>query len=90
MDIGIWLLSERAVKLLMKRSEGEGANGLRYYDLYSDFGRSLGEHPALNDAELKELSVAILPLPGGEFYHFGTSRELVSSTLAIQNSRKGD
>ena len=86
MDIGIWLLSERAVKLLMKRSEGEGANGLRYYDLYSDFGRSLGAHPALNDAELKELSVAILPLPGGEFYHFGTSRELVSSTLAIQNS----
>ena len=29
--------------------------------------------------------MAILPLPGGEFYHYGTSRELISSTLSIQN-----
>jgi hypothetical protein len=29
--------------------------------------------------------VAILPLPGGEFYHYGTSRELISSTLSVQN-----
>ena len=27
----------------------------------------------------------MLPLPGGEFYHFGTSREMISSTLAVQN-----
>ena len=31
------------------------------------------------------MSVAILPLTGGEFYHFGTSREMISSTLALQN-----
>ena len=31
------------------------------------------------------LTVAILPLPGGEFYHYGTSRELISSTLSVQN-----
>ncbi len=31
------------------------------------------------------LSSAVLPLPGGEFYHFGTSRELISSNLALQN-----
>ncbi len=35
--------------------------------------------------KLNKLSVAILPLPGGEFYHYGTSRELISSTLAVQN-----
>ena len=29
--------------------------------------------------------MAIVPLPGGEFYHYGTSREMISSTLAIQN-----
>ena len=29
--------------------------------------------------------MAIVPLAGGEFYHFGTSREMISSTLAIQN-----
>ena len=34
---------------------------------------------------MSQLSVAILPLPGGEFYHFGTSHELLTSTLAIQN-----
>jgi galactokinase/mevalonate kinase-like predicted kinase len=31
------------------------------------------------------LTSAVLPLPGGEFYHFGTSRELISSNLALQN-----
>lgn len=37
------------------------------------------------DEELNSLSVAILPLPGGEFYHYGTSCELISSTLAVQD-----
>lgn len=85
MDIGIWLLSDRAVELLMKRSEGDGANGLKYYDLYSDFGRALGTNPKVKDSAINQLSVAILPLPGGEFYHYGTSRELISSTLSVQN-----
>ncbi|MDR0962966.1 MAG: bifunctional fucokinase/L-fucose-1-P-guanylyltransferase [Mediterranea sp.] len=85
MDIGIWLLSDRAVKLLMKRSLDHESGEVRYYDLYSDFGRALGTHPRIEDEEINQLSVAILPLPGGEFYHFGTSRELLSSTVAIQN-----
>lgn len=93
MDIGIWLLSDRAVELLMKRSQKEdGASDenipysdLKYYDLYSDFGLSLGNHPRIEDEELNSLSVAILPLPGGEFYHYGTSRELLSSTVTLQN-----
>lgn len=86
MDIGIWLLSDRAVKLLMKRSEEKGgANELKYYDLYSDFGLALGAHPQIEDEELNTLSVAILPLAGGEFYHYGTSRELLSSTVSLQN-----
>lgn len=57
---------------------------LRYYDLYSDFGLALGNHPRTEDDELNALSVAILPLPGGEFYHYGTSRELLSSTVTLQ------
>ena len=92
MDIGIWLLSDRAVELLKKRSlKAEGPadpavpwSDLRYYDLYSDFGLALGANPRIADDELNALSVAILPLPGGEFYHYGTSRELLSSTLALQ------
>lgn len=83
-DIGIWLLSDRAVSLLAKRSRGADGK-LREYDLYSDFGRSLGTDPEIADEELKQLSVAIVPLPGGEFYHYGTGREMISSTLAVQN-----
>ena len=86
MDIGIWLLSDRAVELLMKRSLKDGSGSdLKYYDLYSDFGLSLGNHPRITGDELNRLSVAILPLPGGEFYHYGTSRELLSSTVTLQN-----
>ena len=83
MDIGIWLLSDRAVELLVNRSYKNGE--LSFYDMYSEFGLALGEQPRIIDEELNKLSVAILPLPGGEFYHFGTSRELISSTLNIQN-----
>ena len=89
-DIGIWLLSDRALELLRKRSENSEHSEnstfpLKEYDLYSEFGCALGTQPAIDDPELGALSVAIVPLPGGEFYHFGTSREMISSTLAIQN-----
>ena len=105
-DIGIWMLSDRAVRLLAERSTvptapslvrsdfiaapsapvpAASAAGLKEYDLYSEFGCALGTNPTIEDPELRELSVAIVPLPGGEFYHFGTSREMISSTLAIQN-----
>ena len=83
-DIGIWLLSDRAVEMLRKRSHNPDGS-LREYDLYSDFGRSLGTDPEIQDSELSKLTVAIIPLPEGEFYHYGTGREMISSTLAIQN-----
>ena len=109
-DIGIWMLSDRAVRLLMQRSQADDnaqlslqrhtleerlqrhtleerthSSHLKEYDLYSEFGCALGTHPTVDDPELGQLSVAIVPLPGGEFYHFGTSREMISSTVAIQN-----
>ncbi len=91
-DIGIWLLSDRAVRLLEKRSMAAvpqhptpTTHHLKEYDLYSEFGCSLGTHPTIDDPELRQLTVAIVPLQGGEFYHFGTSREMISSTVAIQN-----
>lgn len=83
-DIGIWLLSERAVEVLKRRSKDKDGNIVEY-DLYSDFGCALGTNPSQPDDVVGELSVAILPLPGGEFYHYGTTPELLSSTLAIQN-----
>ena len=86
-DIGIWLLSDRAVDLLVKRCVEESGERreIKEYDLYGEFGLALGTHPTIDDSELAELKVAVLPLPGGEFYHFGTSRELISSMVTIQN-----
>ena len=88
-DIGIWLLSDRAINLLMKKCNlsplTSRLSPLKNYDLYSEFGCSLGTDPTILDDELRHLSVAILPLAGGEFYHFGTSREMISSTLRLQN-----
>ncbi len=80
-DIGVWLLSDRAVHLLMKKC----IVPVRQYDLYSDFGRALGTDPELDDPELRQLSVAVVPLAGGEFYHFGTSTEVISSMVRLQN-----
>ena len=82
-DIGVWMLSDRAVRLLRSRSK-RGADTVEY-DLYGEFGCSLGTAPVIDDPELRSLSVAVVPLPGGEFYHFGTSGEMISSMQAIQN-----
>ncbi|PZX18652.1 galactokinase/mevalonate kinase-like predicted kinase [Breznakibacter xylanolyticus] len=89
MDIGVWLLSDRAVDVLMKKCGWNGAafdNRVpEYYDLYSTFGTALGQNPSVVDPDVAALSVAIVPLEGGEFYHYGTSAELISSTEKIQN-----
>ena len=88
-DIGVWLLSDKAVALLMQRSTSPTSQtsptSLKEYDLYSEFGCALGTDPSKPDDELSSLKVAILPLAGGEFYHFGTSREMIASTLRLQN-----
>ena len=86
-DIGVWMLSDKAVSLLMQRSETglTSQTSLKEYDLYGEFGCCLGTDPTIVDEELRQLKVAILPLAGGEFYHFGTSREMISSTLRLQN-----
>lgn len=82
LDIGLWLLSERAIQLLRKRSTDENGH-IHYYDLYSDFGGSLGLHPAKHDNELSTLSVAILPLPEGRFLHFGSCADLIASSSIL-------
>lgn len=100
MDIGIWLFSDRALELLKRRSMKNQkevttlansdkrlhASDLKFYDMYSEFGLALGASPKIVDEELNSLKVAILPLPGGEFHHYGTSPEMISSTLTVQNS----
>ena len=82
-DIGVWLLSDKAVEALRRHCENDGE--ITNYDLYGQFGCALGSHPVADDPAVNELKVVVLPLEGGEFYHFGTSREIISSMLAIQN-----
>ena len=82
-DIGLWLLSDKAVETLIERSMSDGR--VNEYDLYGTFGCCLGQRPSQQDPLVAGLKVAVLPLPGGEFYHFGTSHELLSSTVAIQS-----
>ncbi len=89
MDIGIWVLSDRAVEVLMKKCGWNGTEFTNklpaYYDLYSTFGTSLGENPSDSDVDISQLTTAIVPMNKGEFFHYGTSHELISSTEKIQN-----
>lgn len=90
-DIGVWLLSERALSLLMSRSgwnseKQEFAGGVAAnYDMYGKWALHLGEEPKLRDEEVSSLSVAVVTLPNGEFYHFGRSRDIIDSTYQLQN-----
>ncbi len=89
MDIGIWLLSPKAIELLMKRCGWNGENYENqipdFYDLYSEFGIAMGNSPVQADAEINKLSIALVNLEGGEFYHLGNTSELITSNLTIQN-----
>ena len=90
-DVGIWLLSDRAVEILMARSgwmeneQGFAGGHPSYYDLYSDFGPLLGSEVTGGDEEILSLSSAVVHLEGGGFYHFGRTADLVHSSLALQN-----
>ncbi|MCC5843095.1 MAG: bifunctional fucokinase/L-fucose-1-P-guanylyltransferase [Verrucomicrobia bacterium] len=89
LDVGIWLLSPRAVGVLMKKCGWTGTGFARgipdEFDLYTHLGEALGRTPTRPDPEISTLSCAVLPLTRGEFYHFGTSRDLIRSSLALQN-----
>ena len=89
-DTGMWLLSERAVMTLMAKSGWNNetqtfSNGIpNTYELYADFGLSLGTESPVNDPEINALTCAVVTLPQPEFYHLGTSRQLIESVTALQ------
>lgn len=90
-DAGIWLFSARAVERLMKcagwnsRKQSFGSGGPERHDLYHEWALGLGEEPEKRDPALAGLTVAILPLPRGEFHHFGSSRDIIQSVHRLQN-----
>ncbi len=90
-DTGMWLLSERAIRLLLGKSGWDesrqtfAGDAAQRYELYGQFGRALGATPEQPDPELGVLTSAVVPLPEPEFYHFGTSQQLIESMSALQN-----
>ena len=90
-DVGIWILSTRALSVLLEKSgwsadEQTFENNLpHYYDLYSEFGLALGDAPTNSDPLVSELSSAVLSLTAAEFYHFGRNSDIIRSSLALQN-----
>ena len=91
MDSGIWLLSPRAAGLLMVRCgwdiEGQRFTHGRpdYYDLYGTMGPAFGKEARMKDPGLNQLDVKIWPMQEGEFYHFGSSGDLIASCSRLQN-----
>ena len=90
-DTGLWLFSERAVRVLMERC---GWNGEREefaggraegYELYAQFGPALGRAPRVTEAAVNALTCAVVPLPQAEFYHFGASEQMIESMSGLQN-----
>lgn len=86
MDTGCWILSNKAVSVLMDKCYRNNDSEIpNEYDFYTDFCAALGQNPRVYDEEISKLTCAVVNMEGGEFYHYGTSRELISSTLKIQN-----
>ena len=93
-DTGVWLLSERAVNVLLQKC-GWDHTAQRFvdgmpsaYELYAQFGLSLGTAPVAKDPALAGLTCAVMPLPQPEFYHLGTNRQLIEAVTLLQ-SRTG-
>jgi galactokinase/mevalonate kinase-like predicted kinase len=87
-DTGVWLLSRRAVEVLMAQcgwvpEDGVYADGRPgTYELYASFGPALGTDPVSDNPDLAGLTTAVVALPEPTFLHFGTSRQLVESAAS--------
>jgi len=90
-DTGMWLLSERAVDVLMRRCGWDASAGTfrsgraEAYEFYADFALGLGGLPTQPDPEVSALTSGVVALPDPEFHHFGTSRQMIESVSALQN-----
>jgi galactokinase/mevalonate kinase-like predicted kinase len=90
-DSGMWLFSQRAIDYLMRRTQWSGQEGdlagfaPEPYGLYEELGCELGTDTGDSGFAKAGLTSAVVPLPGAEFYHFGTGRDIIRSNRALQN-----
>jgi galactokinase/mevalonate kinase-like predicted kinase len=91
MDSGIVLLNTETTMKLMEKagwneSRGEFEGGApSFYDLYGEMLTRFGSEASGKDPGLAGLDVRLVPIHEGEFYHFGSNQDLISSSLALQN-----
>ncbi len=86
LDTGVWLLSARAVQVLLQCCAWDPARRpdvIAPYELFDRFATALGSHPDRADPMLAGLTAAILPLPNGRFHHFGTNRSVLCSVAQL-------
>lgn len=90
-DTGMWLLSERAVRVLLARCGWDEATAqfqggrAASYEFYSRFALALGTQPVESDPLVQPLTCAVVPLSHSEFYHFGTTAQMIESVSELQN-----
>ncbi len=91
-DTGAWLLGPRAVKAVLDRcgyceNKGGCETPEIRFELYAGLGPALGADPNVRDAVANALSAAVVELPAGAFFHFGTTRQMVESAPLLMNGR---
>lgn len=88
-DAGVWILNEKATLALLESagwlSNGEIKEQIKPYELYGDFGSCIGTKPIKQDPTVSNLTCAIAVIPQAQFYHFGSTRQLIESVSEIQN-----
>ncbi|KAG5482496.1 hypothetical protein CUR178_05636 [Leishmania enriettii] len=97
LDVGMWMLSDRAMEVLARKCLGSvldadnvGGCGHRRtmvrhaYDLYSELGPALGRNASRADTGVAGLKASVVELRDAAFLHYGTNREMISSTETLQ------
>lgn len=99
LDVGLWMLSDRAVEVLARKCIGTALDSpslgestrvqstavCHPCDLYGEFGCTLGTHAVCEDAEATGLKACVVELRETEFLHYGTNRQIFSSTQTLQS-----
>jgi galactokinase/mevalonate kinase-like predicted kinase len=91
MDSGIVMMNDLSTLELLKKAGWDqkaqvfSTGGPGYYDLYNDMLTAFGEEANRKDRELSKLSVKVVPLHKGEFFHFGSNSDMIESSLRLQN-----
>ncbi len=85
-DCGLWLLRERAVKALLAACDWDAEKRrVRPFDLYAEWGPCFGEKARESHASVGGLRVAVAPVQGGTFYHFGRTVDVIDAVYELQN-----